>query len=1025
MDTFPVWGEPAPEWSYNTNAAPQTDDFDGLTQVRQIGSYLNFCSLFAQAASVPTDRDGSDLSLQAPPKPSVRRTGSSKTPSPWLSSSSSGYSSNLSHLSWNESPILPSHLAQNQYFTPGAFTDGPWPQSDLAPVDRSLTYRQDDLSKPLNSLMEYDPDFAVNAGQDRETWQPDPTEQHWDTCDPACYELILEELNKMDANVLADGFASFESNPYTLSGLPDIVEGSEEQSSYAASQDPTSADSPPTSLASNSPAVVKRTPSEAAKESLSTTAMRRPNMIKSIEQIKTDHSVVEKKYRDNLNAKFLELQQCVPPHQVGKDGERGSRAPDAARSRSGDAVKLQKGEIISGAVDYIRELSTRTSDLETYIKLIERRLTVLQKIALQKTNRVDIASDMANVKSHRRSTATKPLSVVSPIAKCPQLTGQVPQSLTKVLDQATLQPLKRAFRQSDKEQVNYAVTQNKPSPSKRRRFSRGELTKVAISSLVGLALFEGYNETEKPAAVPNGRGLLGLPVGFIRHLVRGLSDLFVPESQYAPLNTSADSWIVLKVLLVLGGMIYFMTPIFLTAINWTRKEKTSSVLSSTIPLPLTVGFCRNAWSTASQSLWIPNHGMIFEALAMKLWKLLIRRIFGWRVYSYLTGATSESEAARVKAWDIALDAQLAGGDPDADFGRLLLTFVASMTMKDTPLRLLRKSLHIQLVLWNVSNTYIARRLGIPFIARRLSNHFWLRASVLHESVQESRSGPNDGLEILDVPPHISVLMKQGSAAVLVDTLIIRTSHVARNELWALPDVTADEGLDAVFGDVTIRSPLDVLAALFSSLTLRNTLLATLVNSRKNRRQKSVTIGLQLALATAPPGSMAGMRARAAQAVFSESGRLDSIARALREIPKHHDDAGAVSFRFVEPALASICTTNVRVALRSAVLIAKVTNDKASSEPLNQSTRVSMLAAIERMLRSTDVTILGFAAAYRCARICQLDKAGGGGGDEAIGLELAGSRLESLIARLELIAKSDWSSRYGVDGASIRFGAGCL
>ncbi|KAK1477718.1 helix-loop-helix DNA-binding domain-containing protein [Colletotrichum cuscutae] len=38
----------------------------------------------------------------------------------------------------------------------------------------------------------------------------------------------------------------------------------------------------------------------------------------------------------------------------------------------------------------------------------------------------------------------------------------------------------------------------------------------------------------------------------------------------------------------------------------------------------------------------------------------------------LTGLTEEQEAARVKAWSIALDAQLAGGDVEINKSRLTL-----------------------------------------------------------------------------------------------------------------------------------------------------------------------------------------------------------------------------------------------------------------------------------------------------------------------------------------------------------------
>jgi hypothetical protein len=262
---------------------------------------------------------------------------------------------------------------------------------------------------------------------------------------------------------------------------------------------------------------------------------------------------------------------------------------------------------------------------------------------------------------------------------------------------------------------------------------------------------------------------------------------------------------------------------------------------------------------------------------------------------------------------------------------------------------------------------------------------------------------------LTVPGPRWSLMNQAPEAVFVDSIVIRIAHVARNEPWECPNITADEGMDAVFDDIAIRSPLDALAALFSSLTLRNALLATLESGSKGYCVREIEEALHLALDTAPPGSRAGMRARAAWAVFFETDRIASITAALEEIPKHHD-IDIATFRFTEPSVASICTTNVRIALRSAALIMGASGKDALPLGLNQSTLFSMVSIIEGMLQAFDVTILGFAAAYRCAKVCHAN------------LQLrniAGPELKSLTRRLQLIAASEWSSKYGVDRAVIK------
>ena len=895
-------------------------------------------------------------------------------------------------------------------------------QSQLPRVNGRSDYYEEGFNELPKSSQTKTTSRSGNLQHDLEPWKMSPTQHNWDTSDPTSYDLIMEELDKMDAYVLADGLGvtSFESGPNGLAGLPDVIEAPVEQHSSAIAHHPAERGSSNASTSPISLVTLMEPSSEASMENRGAVGKSSFNLPKAPDQTRIDHSLVEKKYRDNLNTKFSDLQQCVTTHQIEKKIGGGKRGAEAAISCSKKATKLQKGETISRAVDCINQLSLRNAGLETHIELLERRLTVLQKIAVRKRTGMSIAVDTVDIESHGAPAVTKPLSPISPVAALSDIVDKTTSTVATGMHPAVLEKIsKRALRHSLSKNLDGMASKDEPS-AKRRKFSRSELAKVAISSLVGLALWEGYSEGEESAVVPNGRGLLGIPVELIRHSVKAVFDFSVSAAQigrYSTLDPSTESWIILKSCLILGGMIYVLMPIVVLAKGWLRDEKQSSTnLSEMLPAPYTIEFCRSAWSTASQSLGIPYHGILFEALALavKLFKLLIRRVLGWPIYSYLTGTTLEFEIARVKAWDIAIDAQLAGGDADADFGRLLFTFVASMTMEDTPLRLLRKALHVRLVLWNPANTYVGRHLGVACMATYLASHFWRRATAMYESVQELRFGPNDGLGILDVPSHISQLMKQDPEEVFVDPIIIRTARVARNEPLDLSEVTADEGMDAVFGDVAIRSPLDVLAALYSSLTLRKTLLATLVNSRKNKRETAVTIGIRTALATAPPGSVAGMRARAAQAVFFETGRLGSIASALKEMPKRHDTE-LVKFLFVEPTLASISTTNVRIALRSAVLIAKVTSEESSTHDLGGTARAAMLSTIERMLRNADVTVLGLAAAYRCTRICQLDK---------VASDDAGLGLKSLMERLELIAASEWSSRYGVDRTAIWFGTDC-
>ena len=123
-------------------------------------------------------------------------------------------------------------------------------------------------------------------------------------------------------------------------------------------------------------------------------------------------------------------------HQVQNNNKGGKKGPEAATSCLKKATKLQKGETISRAVDCINQLSLHNASLETHIELLERRLTVLQKIALQKRTGMSIAVDTVNIKSHRASAITKSLSPISPVTALSDFISKMTSTMASGLDPA-------------------------------------------------------------------------------------------------------------------------------------------------------------------------------------------------------------------------------------------------------------------------------------------------------------------------------------------------------------------------------------------------------------------------------------------------------------------------------------------------------------------------------------------------------------------------------------------------------------
>ena len=73
------------------------------------------------------------------------------------------------------------------------------------------------------------------------------------------------------------------------------------------------------------------------------------------------HNVIEKRYRTNMNAKFLALEKAVSPAGVAK------------QSRAG-AGSLKKSEILSNALSYIESIQQDNATLHKELALLKQNL---------------------------------------------------------------------------------------------------------------------------------------------------------------------------------------------------------------------------------------------------------------------------------------------------------------------------------------------------------------------------------------------------------------------------------------------------------------------------------------------------------------------------------------------------------------------------------------------------------------------------------------------------------------------------
>lgn len=393
----------------------------------------------------------------------------------------------------------------------------------------------------------------------------------------------------------------------------------------------------------------------------------------------------------------------------------------------------------------------------------------------------------------------------------------------------------------------------------------GLMSRLMVGSLAGLMVANGLQEQEG-----NSRGLFATPLPFAMPF-----NMSVTQSALS----SHYSLLVLKVLLFFTAILYVFSPgVFDSKPKQAKAESVQPVLSAVPSLASPVEVRRRAWLTAIQTVSVPHSFWLeLAALVLKFMKLGIRQCVGWDGYSWLTGMTIEQEVARVKAWTIALDAQLAGGDQHVSHARLLLSLLASFTLPATPSRLMLNALHIRVFFWDLHFRFFLwdLHLGFEALAKRLSAYYWSEARKLQKAPIHTNSEP--------LPENLARLLELQPSNVLNDCIIQRAYNLCYNRPTEFNDMEAyhDEGINSVVEDQSIRSPLDAVGAWYSSLILHRAFLASLKSKPKGSVVTRIEADLDIALKTAPPTSGAQLRVLASRAVLMCSAEGKDLQTLLR------------------------------------------------------------------------------------------------------------------------------------------------
>jgi hypothetical protein len=636
------------------------------------------------------------------------------------------------------------------------------------------------------------------------------------------------------------------------------------------------------------------------------------------------------------------------------------------------AHKLNKATVLSKATEYIRHLEKRNKRLQDEVNTLKGRVESYEKMA--------ISGPMSLHGTVRTPDGTRYHE--DPFAAHGLPMGGPPQGMIPVPENIA------ALQRGLPPQQHYAPAYppgygGRPAvgpPMVNGRRNGAIMGKLMVGSLAGLMILEGFAEREQSQEAPAGRGLFALPVNLVGILAPRVS-----------LGVSTAQIPLAKLFLVFGAFFYLIAPLLDFKAKPKRKSPPAILLSPAPSLASPVEVRRKAWLTAIQTVWVPQHNFILEvaALGLKTLKLSMRRIIGWEGYAYLTGFTKEQELARVKAWEIALDAQLTGGDAEISKSRLVLTLMASGTLPDTPARLMLKALHIRVLLWEIGNSGHGPWWIVDDLSAKLARAYWNMARSEHR-IAANTSKQNQ--EAKPLPEHLAALIERECDEVLVSAVVQRAYNLAWNKPSA-EQTTVDTSMDAVVEDFAICSPLDALSAWYSSLVLNQGLVNTL--AAKSASSKGVITDLGLALRCAPPNSQAQLRALVAQAVVLDDNRNTRIAAALEALPSSPKptDAG-----FINLVGNGFVATDVRKALTLAKCLALT----SSSSPEARARAVYVVN--NTYLPEVTTTLLSFVAGFKILEAFM--------GDDAVRAETSAG-LERIAMSLRMWIGHDTGRRVGL------------
>lgn len=278
--------------------------------------------------------------------------------------------------------------------------------------------------------------------------------------------------------------------------------------------------------------------------------------------------------------------------------------------------------------------------------------------------------------------------------------------------------------------------------------------------------------------------------------------------------------------------------------------------------------------------------------------------------------------------------------------------MASGTLPDTPARLMLKALHIRVLLLAIGVSGGNRIPLFKELAANLARVQWNEARLLQQLQANDKDAQGDKL-----PSYLAALLELDCDDVINELIAQR----AFNLTWNLPtrhEVAVEiDGMDSVIDDFAIRSPLDAVAAWYATLVLQRALASSLSASGDDvAAQKTIGLGIALAIRTAPFGSTAQSRALVARAILVKQKRGLSIAESMRALGTDRKEKKDSTSNLVNTRTSMDTPPDIRMALSYAIAIAHLDRFPAPNKPDAARQIIEHMPPAPRSL-------LGFVAAY--------------------------------------------------------------